>query len=156
MNDRRAPDPPAPRSAEQRPVAVTLLVVLLLAKAAIAAGLALGWTLDGGRFATTLGLPSVLTNAGNSVAVTVALAVVAALLLVAAIGVYAGRRLGWLLTKVITGAFLAGDLVTFGAGTGQHVWMLLNIVTVFYLNQRDVRERFMPPATDARAVGASA
>jgi uncharacterized membrane protein (DUF2068 family) len=66
--------------------------------------------------------------------------VLAALLLVSAVGLMARRRVGWLLAMVITGVFVASDISGFGSGTTNHVWMLLNIVTVFYLNQSDVRE----------------
>jgi hypothetical protein len=156
MNDRRAADPVVPQRAGERPVTVTLLVGLQLVKAAIAGALAVNWALDEGRLVESLGLPSLLANAGDTRAVTVLLVVMAVLLLVAATGLYTGRRLGWLLTMVLTGAFIAADIVTFGAGTAHHVWMVLNIVTVFYLNQRDVRERFMPPVAERGGVGAPA
>jgi putative copper export protein len=64
----------------------------------------------------------------------------AALLVLSAAGLMAGRRIGWLLAMVITGVFVASDISGFYSGTTNHIWMLLNIVTVFYLNQRDVRE----------------
>ena len=41
---------------------------------------------------------------------------------------------------VITGVSVAIDIVGFLAGTGSELWMFLNVVTVFYLNQRDIRE----------------
>ena len=47
---------------------------------------------------------------------------------------------GWLLAMVITGISVAIDIIAFLAGTGSELWMLLNVITVFYLNQRDIRE----------------
>ena len=41
---------------------------------------------------------------------------------------------------VITGLFVAIDIYGYLNSSANHLWMLLNIVTVFYLNQRDVRE----------------
>ena len=64
----------------------------------------------------------------------------AAVLLASALMLLAGRRTGWLLAMVITGVSVAIDIVAFLSGAGSHVWMLLNVVTVFYLNQRDIRE----------------
>jgi uncharacterized membrane protein (DUF2068 family) len=140
----------------QRPVAVTLLAGVLLLKAVIAGALAVGWRLDEGQFTNTLGLPSLLADAGDTMAVTALFVVAAVLLVIAAAGLYAGRRIGWLLAMVLTGVFIAADIITFGAGTAHHVWMVLNIVTAFYLNQRDVREQFLPPAADPQPAGAPA
>lgn len=61
------------------------------------------------------------------------------LLVIAALGMLARRRTGWLLAMVVTGVFIALDLYGFANNEADHLWMALNIVTVFYLNQRDVR-----------------
>ena len=103
---------------------------------------------------STLGLPSLLADAGDSATVTTLLFAFAAVLVVAAIGLFGGRRWGWLVAMVTTGVFIAADIVTFDAGVVHHLWMLLNIVTVFYLNQRDVREAFLSLAGDADVVEA--
>jgi len=62
-----------------------------------------------------------------------------ALLVIAALGMLARRRTGWLLAMVVTGVLVAFDLYGFANNEADHLWMALNIVTVFYLNQRDVR-----------------
>jgi hypothetical protein len=142
------------RNAGQRPTAITILTGLLLAKAVVSAALAVGWAIGEAPFISTLGLPSLLADAGDSATVTALLFALAAVLVVAAIGLFGGRRLGWLLAMVTTGVFIAADIVTFGSGAAHHVWMLLNIVTVFYLNQRDVREAFLSLAGDAHVVEA--
>lgn len=62
-----------------------------------------------------------------------------ALLVIAALGMLSRKRTGWLLAMVVTGVFIALDLYGFATDGADHLWMALNIVTVFYLNQRDVR-----------------
>lgn len=64
----------------------------------------------------------------------------AGLLVVSVIGMLSRRRTGWLLAMVITGLFVAIDIYGYLNSSANHLWMLLNIITVFYLNQRDVRE----------------
>ena len=64
----------------------------------------------------------------------------AGLLVLSVIGMLSRRRTGWLLAMVITGLFVAIDIYGYLNSSANHLWMLLNIVTVFYLNQRDVRE----------------
>ena len=142
------------RNAGQRPTTITILTGLLLAKAVVSAALAVGWTIGAGPFISTLGLPSLLVDAGDSATVTTLLFALAAVLVVAAIGLFSGRRLGWLLAMLTTGVFIAADIVTFDAGAAHHLWMRLNIATVFYLNQRNVREAFLPLAGDAQVVEA--
>jgi hypothetical protein len=64
----------------------------------------------------------------------------AALLLFSASGILLRRRTGWLIAMVITGLFVAVDIYGFLNNAANHLWMGLNILTVFYLNQQDVRE----------------
>ena len=64
----------------------------------------------------------------------------ALLLVVSVIGMLSRRRIGWLLAMVITGLFVALDIYGHLNDAANYIWMLLNIITVFYLNQRDVRE----------------
>ncbi|MFN8629951.1 MAG: hypothetical protein U0838_06390 [Chloroflexota bacterium] len=49
------------------------------------------------------------------------------------------RRDGWLMAMVLTGLFVAADISGFVNGNVSYLWMALNIITVFYLNQSDVR-----------------
>jgi hypothetical protein len=68
------------------------------------------------------------------------LLVLAVLLLFSVVGILSRRRIGWLLAMVITGLFVAFDIYGFLNNAANHLWMGLNILTVFYLNQQDVRE----------------
>lgn len=69
----------------------------------------------------------------------VALGSLAALLIGSAVGLVLLRRDGWLMAMVLTGLFVAADIVGFVNGDVSYLWMGLNIITVFYLNQTDVR-----------------
>ena len=62
------------------------------------------------------------------------------LLLLSVVGILGRQRIGWLLAMIITGLFVALDIYSFMNASANHLWMGLNILTVFYLNQRDVRE----------------
>ena len=50
----------------------------------------------------------------------------------------------------MTGFFLATDIYAFGEGSANDLWMALNIITVFYLNQAEVRQ--VVGVTSARPV----
>lgn len=145
-----APSPAAPtrdRSGQPRlPVAAYILAGLIAVKAILLLGVLAGATMSTLRAATGLQLNWVLVVIRDNQVIAWLLLVLAILLLASAIGVVLRRRTGWLLAMALTGLFVAGDIYAFLNGTANHVWMLLNIVTVFYLNQRDVRD----------AVGASA
>ncbi|HYO44455.1 MAG TPA: hypothetical protein VES19_14755 [Candidatus Limnocylindrales bacterium] len=76
----------------------------------------------------------------NTPGVGVVLVAFGILLLFSVVGILSRRRIGWLLAMVITGLFVAMDIYGFLNASANHLWMGLNILTVFYLNQRDVRE----------------
>ncbi len=135
------PPPPQPQARpRRRPFTLVVLAGLLLVKAVmlglLATGVALS-TQDWLRAMIGKDLVLVLVNIPGASGWILGLA---ALLVLSAAGLMARRRVGWLLAMVITGVFVASDISGFYSGTTNHVWMLLNIVTVFYLNQRDVRE----------------
>lgn len=62
------------------------------------------------------------------------------MVLVSAVGLLMWKRLGWVLAMVSTGIFVVFDILSFVDGTANYIWMALNVITVFYLNQREVRE----------------
>lgn len=64
----------------------------------------------------------------------------AGLLTLSVIGILLRWRIGWLLGMVVTGFFVALDIYGYMNNGANYLWMGLNILTVFYLNQRDVRE----------------
>ncbi len=126
----------------RRPFGLLVLAGLLLLKGLLLL-LVLGGAFlpDGGPVRRLLSLPiAIALSAADTPVVTAVGVVVAALLLVAAIGLLRGDRRGWLIAMVMTGLFLVAEIWGFSEGQGNHVWMVLDIVTVFYLNQTDVRE----------------
>lgn len=62
---------------------------------------------------------------------------VASLLVI--VGLVARRRWAWVLAIVTSGLILAIDLGWWWTGEARYGAMFLNVVAVFYLNQRDVR-----------------
>lgn len=53
------------------------------------------------------------------------------------------RQLGWTITMLLAGLSLGASIyVWWTDGTALSIWLLVQIVTVFYLNQRQVREAF--------------
>lgn len=123
------------------PFTLYVLAGLMLFKAVILVAVVGGATLD--TLKPLLGLttgPELVIIFEEIPAVGVFVLAFAALLFLSVIGMLSGRRTGWLLAMVITGMFVAIDIFGYLTGDSNHLWMLLNIVTVFYLNQRDVRE----------------
>jgi len=136
-----APTSAAPRR-RRRPFALIFLAGLLLFKAGLALLLLLGVSLaesglmsDFMRLNPELG--ALLAAATLSQGLLIVIAVV---LVIAAVGLLSLHRRGWLIAMVVTGVFVAFDIIAFTVGTVNYLWMALNIVTVFYLNQTDVRE----------------
>jgi len=140
MSSVTPPPTAAPSRSRRRPFTLVVLALLLVVKAVmlglLATGVALS-TQDWLRAMIGKDLVQVLVAIPGASGWILALA---ALLVLSAAGLMAGRRIGWLLAMVITGVFVASDISGFYSGTTNHIWMLLNIVTVFYLNQSDVRE----------------
>ena len=62
----------------------------------------------------------------------------------ATIGLWRFRNWGWSLSLIIAGVVLALDLVWWWIGLPRYPGMFMNMVAVFYLNQRDVRAIYLP------------
>jgi hypothetical protein len=138
---------PSPRpSAPRRPFALVVLAGLMVLKAALLFLVFFDVRLMGAGSITG-------DLIGDDRITTVVAVVMAAALVVSAIGVLALRRSGWLLAMVLTGMFIAADIYAFLYGTPTYLWMGLNIVTVFYLNQPDARAAVgVAVADDRKAV----
>ena len=123
------------------PFTLYVLAGLMLFKALIIVAVVAGATLESLR--PILGLttgPELTRMFQQSPAFGPLLLAFAGLVILSVIGMLSGRRTGWLLAMVITGLFVAIDIYGYLNSSANHLWMLLNIVTVFYLNQADVRE----------------
>lgn len=131
----------------RRPAAVTVLAIIQLASALIYGLILLGLLID-----DTATMEAIVAAGGgvSGVALTVEIAAlrtfVAGLFLGAASGgilLLRMRRLGWTITMLMTGLGLATSISTWLAnGTVVSLWLAVQVVTVFYLNQRQVRQAF--------------
>jgi uncharacterized membrane protein (DUF2068 family) len=75
----------------------------------------------------------------------VSLALVFGVNLLCAIGLWRRQRWAWFLTMLQVGVFMIEDLYGYftGAPEEEYAWsMLLNVIMVFYLNQREVQAIF--------------
>jgi len=135
-------NPDAPRLRRRLPFTLYVLAALMAFKALllflVVAGASLADTLRPVLgFSNTTALMDAVSETPGAGAVLVTFGI---LLLLSVVGIISRRRIGWLLAMVITGLFVALDIYGFMNGGANHLWMGLNILTVFYLNQRDVRE----------------
>jgi hypothetical protein len=123
------------------PVAIYILAALLIIKAAAIGVVVLGASFEPlqllARTSVTYRLIEPLL--ANPVAMAI-VGLIAVLLLYAGLALLRRRRIGWLLAMVLTGVFVAVDIYGYLTSSSNHVWMLVNIITVFYLNQAEVRE----------------
>ncbi len=139
MPDSAFPPPSGP-ARRRLPVALYILAGVMLFRAVLAFGVVAGATM------VSLEPVGLLPSAPDLVDLVrqmpwagPAFAAYGAVLVIAALGMLGRRRTGWLLAMVVTGVSIALDLYGFATNQADHLWMALNIVTVFYLNQRDVR-----------------
>jgi hypothetical protein len=130
---------PRPR----RPFGVVLLTLLWLAYGGLAA-LAV-FDVPGVPIAR---VPRALAAFGL---VEAASGVVAIVSLLTAIGLWFQRPWGWVLAMLVAGIGLAFDIVGWFSGTPAYAYLLLGVVIAFYLNQGDVRRRFLITAGEPEA-----
>jgi len=63
---------------------------------------------------------------------------------VSVVGLWRYRTWGWSMGLILSGLILALDISWWFAGQPRYPGMFLNMLAVFYLNQRDVRAIFLP------------
>ncbi|HLA42958.1 MAG TPA: hypothetical protein VJZ27_05955 [Aggregatilineales bacterium] len=68
-----------------------------------------------------------------------------------AYGLWRLKQWGWTSAMVLTGLLLGTDLIAYAGDSPQYVSMVINIVIVFYLNQRDVQRIFIPELITKKA-----
>jgi hypothetical protein len=77
---------------------------------------------------------------GDSAVMTRALDLtLAGLTIVGVLGLLAFKRWGWVLTMVLVGVSLLGDLIRVGIGQPGYLGLALHVLTAFYLNGSAVR-----------------
>ena len=127
-------DSAAPESAlrvGRWPVGVLIVAVLRIIDAVSMAAIGLG----------VKGLPvDALPILENSPILTQSIDIVIAVAtIIGVFGLLAFRRWGWVLTMILVGVGLLGELIRVAIGQPDHVGLLLLVVSAFYLNQRSVR-----------------
>jgi len=133
-------------SAPHRPGPVTVLAVLRLATGALYAVLT-AWILIDRESA--LNAISASSRFGNAIAPLPTPMVVAFGAGIAIASLAAGflllrlKQLGWTLAMLLSGlTLLIGITIWWYQGSTSTAWMLIEVVSVFYLNQRRVKETF--------------
>ena len=113
------------------PVGVLIVAVLQIIDAVSMAAIGLG----------VKGLPvDALPILENSPILTQSIDIVIAVAtIIGVFGLLAFRRWGWVLTMILVGVGLLGELIRVAIGQPDHVGLLLLVVSAFYLNQRSVR-----------------
>ena len=92
------------------------------------------------------GIPVLFGNEALTRALDVAFALV---IIVGVVGLLRFQRWGWVLTMVLVGVQLSGDMIRYAIGQPDYLAMLLHVVSVFYLNGRAVRALAYPDLTHA-------
>lgn len=111
--------------------------ILMVAALRLLDALGLGAVVFAGAEGLPLGGAPIL---GGDSALALSLDLVLIILTLAGIvGLLLFRRWGWVLTMVLVGLSLLGDLIRVATGDPAYVSMLLHVVAAFYLNQRSVR-----------------
>ena len=68
-------------------------------------------------------------------------------LAMAALGLFFLKRWGWILTMILTGLGLSYTIWSYFHGSPSYIAMIMDLVIVFYLNQREVQMPFMQAET---------
>jgi hypothetical protein len=129
----------------RRPLGVLVVAAIQLLRGVLLVGQLLGVRIgvDWLRIAAQVPEPST-----DSVAYAISRGLAVALILAtlaAGYGLLARRRWGWIGAIIISGLSLAFAIGAWWDGAPTYLSMLINVVAVFYLNQRDVRAVYEDP-----------
>lgn len=144
-----APDPrdaEAPLSTRRRPLGLYVVMALsvgriiieVVALAGVQGNRVLDWVASGSNV-PVFDVGSPVWWVGRGVLVLLLVLTAASV-----IGLWRYRTWGWSLALIISGLILAVDIGWWMVGQPRYPGMFLNMVAVFYLNQRDVRTIFLP------------
>ena len=129
----------------RRPLGVLVVAIIQFVRAVLLVGQLLGVRIgiDWLRIAAQVPEPppgSVAYAISRGLAIAFILATLAA-----GYGLLAGRRWGWIGAIILSGISLAFAIGAWWDGHAAYLSMLINVVAVFYLNQRDVRAVYEDP-----------
>jgi hypothetical protein len=141
---------PAPAPDGRRPLGVIVIAVVQLGRAALIASQLLEFNPFPGQdwFQAAVQVPEPATG---TVAFAVSRIIGVGLLsasLIVGLGVLRSRRWAWVGAILMSGLGLAFAIGAWWDGHAQYVSMAINVVAVFYLNQREVRAVFDPHIED--------
>jgi hypothetical protein len=144
--DRSAAVPAGNPAKRRRPAPVTILAVIELLSAfgylltlLFVLGVS-GIKLDDLRLNSIAMIEENLVASGFTIGVVVALGLLA---LASSILLFRMRQFGWTLTMLVTGLSLSSQIwLYYTAGTIVPITMIIAVITVLYLNQREVRTAF--------------
>ena len=132
-------------AARRRPFGLNAIIVTQVLLALLSAGL-----LVLAVFAVTVaysgGYTDVLAEVNLGIDDLVTMVLMVIVNLVCAVGLWRRQRWAWFLTMLQLGVFMLSDLYSYFTGdpVATYAWsMLLNVIMVFYLNQREVQALFM-------------
>ena len=129
----------------RRPLGVLIVAVLQLLRAALLVGQLLGFGIAVEWLKSAAQVPEPPPGSVEYVISRgLAIALIAANLAVA-FGLLTGRRWGWIGAIILSGLALAFAIGAWWDGHPPYLSMLLNVVAVFYLNQREVRAVYEDP-----------
>lgn len=132
--------PPA-RRRRRRPFALLVLIGIMIFRALLIFLVVFGsFQLDQATLLKLFQVPAIKGAVSEAYILLLGLLLLGALVFASAVGLLMWKRLAWVLAMVMTGIFVLIDIIGFVDGNANYIWMALNIITVFYLNQREVRE----------------
>lgn len=77
--------------------------------------------------------------------------VIIAYQIVVIVGLWFLRRWAWFLLMVQLGLSMGGQLLLYFEGQPMYIYMFISVITVFYLNQREVQRAFERPSSSRSA-----
>ena len=123
-----------PRPKRKWPVGLVVIIVLQLALALLETLFLLGWKQSALALRLLMKNPIFYTDVAGWVLV--------GSLLMAVLGLLLQKRWGWLITMIVTGFGLFYTIWSYFQGAPRYFPMLIYVIMVLYLNQRDVQRLF--------------
>lgn len=124
----------------QRPFGLKAIVALLSVQAIAGAMMIAAYSFENQHSLAQLG--SALNALSSASALVISQLALAPLRLAAAIGLWHIQHWAWLLTMILLAYTLAFEIVAFFLAQPNTLMMVLGVVTIFYLNQREVQDLF--------------
>jgi hypothetical protein len=132
---------PRRRGRFKRPSAVTLVAWLFFLNFVLLLSGSIFW--PGGQIDLTEFRPA--REPGPALVLQAVFISLGLLALVISLGLFRLKRWAWLLAMTMEGLNLASALIAYRVGHPEYVTMVVGIFTVLALNQREVRQAFLPP-----------